>query len=196
MSPYWKFDPYKDLEPETTANVAKVAKEDPNKLAQRIALAGLATLAAPSAEKANSCFRSIAPLKGVTEENCPPRSVTPSLTDIPTDWAAGLQGMAERPCPTTIEPRRWLQLQEDANRFIDQWGGQAAALGWSTVDIFGCHPRHPADRFDAMGLVWMIADAKVVAMGAEVVNLRKADGTIQRVWKCPVIHGRVLVWDL
>ena len=44
MSPYWKFDPYKDLEPETTADVAKVAKEDPNKLAQRIALAGLSKL--------------------------------------------------------------------------------------------------------------------------------------------------------
>ena len=32
------------------------------------------------------------------------------------------------------------------------------------VVVFGCHPTHPADRFDNMGLVWMIADAEVVAM--------------------------------
>jgi hypothetical protein len=47
-----------------------------------------------------------------------------------------------------------------------------------------------------MGLVWMIADAEVVAMGAEVVNLRKAAGTLQRVWKCSVAHGRIFAWDL
>ena len=28
MSAYWKFDPYKDLEPETPAKVAQVAKDD------------------------------------------------------------------------------------------------------------------------------------------------------------------------
>lgn len=103
---------------------------------------------------------------------------------------------AEKPCPITIEPKRWLQLQGDARRFVEQRGRQAAALGWSSLDIFGCHPTHPADRCDAMGLVWMIADAEVLAMGAEVVNIRKSSGTLQRVWKCPVTSGRILVWDL
>jgi hypothetical protein len=98
-------------------------------------------------------------------------------------------------CPVSVERNRWLQLQGDANRFVDAWGRQAAALGWSALDVFGCHPTHP-DRYDAMGLVWMIADAEVVAMGAEVANLRKAAGTLQRVWKCPVTHGRILPWDL
>jgi hypothetical protein len=193
VSPYWKFDPYKDLEPETPAKVAKVAKADTGKATT---LAGLATLAAAPAEKANSSLRSIASFKGEVGDARPPRFVTQSLTDIPTDWAAGLQGIAEKPCPITIEPKRWLQLKKDANRFVDQLGGQAAALGWSTLDIFGCHPTHPADRFEAMGLVWMIADAEVVAMGAEIVNLRKASGTLQRAWKCPVAHGRILLWDL
>jgi hypothetical protein len=53
MSPYWKFDPYKDLESETPAKVAKVAKADTGKITT---LAGLATLAAPPAENANSSF--------------------------------------------------------------------------------------------------------------------------------------------
>jgi hypothetical protein len=195
MSAYWKFDPYKNLVREKPAKVAKVAKEDPDNQVQTITLAGLATLAAPPAESANSSFRFIASFNE-TRKGCPTISVTPSLTDIPTDWAAGLQGIAEKPCPIAIDPKRWLQLKEDANRFVDQWGGQAAALGWSALDIFGCHPTHPADRYDTMGLVWMIADAEVVAMGAEVANLRKAAGTLQRVWKCAADRARILPWDL
>jgi hypothetical protein len=189
MSPYKKFDPYKNLAPEAPAKVAKVAKEDTDNPAQAITLAGLASLAAPPAENANSSSRFIASLKGGAEARQP-------LTDIPTDWTSGLLGIAEKPCPIAIDPKRWLQLQADAKRFVDQWGGQAAALGWSTLDIFGCHPTHPADRYDTMGLVWMIADAEVVAMGAEVANLRKAPGALQRVWKCPVDRGRTLPWDL
>jgi hypothetical protein len=162
----------------------KVAKEGTG---NTITLAGLATLAAPPAESANSCFLSIASSEG---------EAGPGRPDIPTDWAAGLQGIAGKPCPIAIDPKRWLQLQADANRFVDQWGVQAVALGWSTLDIFGCHPTRPADRYDTMGLVWMIADAEVVALGAEVANLRKAAGTIQRVWKCAVDRGRILPWDL
>jgi hypothetical protein len=194
MSPYQKFDPYKSLTPERPA---KVAKEGTEKLARPITLAGLATLAAHRAENTNSAFRSIASLQDEADEIHRPFSITPSLTDIPTDWVAGLRAIAERPCPITIEPKRWRQFQGDANRFVDQWGKQAAALGWSTLDIFGCHPTHPADRYDTtMGLVWMIADAEVVAMGAEVANLRKSTGTLQRAWKGPVANGRIHAWDL
>ena len=152
----------------------------------------------PAIDSSKPCssFRSIASSEGEAGRGRRPVSVTPSLTDIPTDWAAGLQGIAGKPCPVMIEPKRWLQLQKDANRFVDQWGRQAAALGWSTLDIFGCHPTHPTDRYDAMGLVWMIADTEIVAMGAELVNVRKAYRTLQRVWKCPVAHGRILAWDL
>jgi hypothetical protein len=193
MSPYRKFDPYKDLVPEKPAKVAKVAKEDTGKA---ITLAALATLAAPPAENANFPFRPIASLKGEANQGRPAFSATPSLTKIPTDWTAGLLAIADKPSPVTIKPNRWLQFRGDASRFVDQWGGQAAALGWSTLDVFGCDPTHPADRFDTMGLVWMIADAEIVAMGPEVVNLRNASGTRQRIWKCPVVNGRILVWEL
>jgi hypothetical protein len=87
MNPYRKFDPYKNIEPGTRAKAAKVAKEGTG---NTITLAGLATLAAPPAESANSCFRSIASSEGEAGRGRRPVSVTPSLTDIPTDWAAGL----------------------------------------------------------------------------------------------------------
>jgi hypothetical protein len=196
MSSYKKFDPYKNLTPEMPAKLAKVAKEDTDNPVQPSRLAGLATLAAPPAENANSSFRSIASLQGDADEARRTPSEIPPLKKIPADWAAGLRGIAEKPCPMTIEPKRWLQLQRDADRFLGQWGVQAAALGWSTLDIFGCHPTHPADRYDAMGLVWMIAAAEIVAMGAEVAKLRKTSGTLQRVWKCAVDRRRILPWNL
>jgi hypothetical protein len=191
MSAYWKFDPYKDREPETPAKVAKVAKEGTGKTTT---LAGLATLAAPPADNANFSFRSVA-FKGEADEGHRTLAVVPSLTDIPTDWVLGLRAMAETPCPITIEPKRWLQLRHDAQRFVDQWGPQAAALGWSTLDIFGCHPTHRGS-LDYMGLVWMVAGAEVVAIGARVANLRNSAGTLQRVWKCAVDVSRILLWDL
>jgi hypothetical protein len=46
MSPYWKFDLDNDLEPETSAKVAQVAKANTGSPAQTTTLAGLATLAA------------------------------------------------------------------------------------------------------------------------------------------------------
>lgn len=196
MSSYKKFDPYKNLTPEMPAKLAKVAKGETDNPVQPIRLAGLATLAPPPAENANSSFHSIASLRGDADKAGRPPSVIPPLTKIPADWTAGLRGIAEKPCPMTIEPKRWLQLQGDANRFVGHWGVQAAALGWSTLDIFGCHPTHPADRYDAMGLVWMLAAAEVVAMGAEVAKLRKASGTLQRVWKCAVDRRRTLPWNL
>ena len=193
MSQYRKFDPYEDVQPCAPAKVAKVAKDDPGRT---ITLAALATLAAPPAENVSSDIRSITAVRGRSDERRQPVALARTLLESPTEWAALLHGFTERPCPITIEPKRWLQLQEDARRLVDQWGGQAAALGWSTSDMFGCHPTHPTERYDAMGLVWMVADAEIVAMGAEVVNLRKASGTLQRVWKCPIAHGRILAWNL
>jgi hypothetical protein len=189
MSPYRKFDPYKHMVLQTPAKAAKVAKEDTDSLAQAITLAGLAALAARSAEPANSSLRRIASFEHKTRNS-------DSRIDIPDDWAAGVRSIVGKPCPITIEPKRWLHLQKDANRFVDEWGRQAAALGWSTLDIFGCHATHPAYRYDAMGLVWMISDAEIVAMGADVANLRRATGILQRVRKCAAASARILPWDL
>src|ERR1700738_5135986 len=110
MSPYRKFDPYKNMVLETPAKVAKVAKEDTDSLAQAITLAGLAALAARSAEPANYSLRRIASFEHKTRNSDP-------LNDIPADWAAGVRGIVGKPCPITIEPKRWLHLQKDATRF-------------------------------------------------------------------------------
>jgi hypothetical protein len=197
MSAYRKFDPYAWLGRER-AKVAKVAKEDADSPARADTLAGLAALAARSAEPADPCHRAIALRElQIRNADCAPIiSRTPLRIEIPADWATGVSGIVQKACPTSVESKRWLQLQNDANRFVDEWGRQAVALGWSILDIFGCHPTHPAVRYDCMGLVWLIADAKVIAMGAEVANLRSAAGAPQRVAKGATGVPRIPAWDL
>lgn len=190
MSAYKKFDPYSAPKlPAKTAKPAKIAKEGTAMRLPRIALASLAELAAVPAEREISRSRSVASSEGPADAVVHERS-------IPGDWAAGLSAMSKKPCPISVEAKRWLQLQRDAQRFVDQWGQQSAALGWSTLDIFGCHPTNPEHRFDQMGLIWIIAGAEIIAISAEVASIRNSAGTHQRVWKCAADGARVLLWDL
>jgi hypothetical protein len=68
------------------------------------------------------------------------------------------------------EAERWQQCLADAERFLAQWGEQAAALGWTERDLFGLHEppakRHPSyqrlSRRDCIGLVWLLQGAPVM----------------------------------
>jgi hypothetical protein len=45
-------------------------------------------------------------------------------------------------CPPTGFPALWWRgLIRDADLFLATWGSQAADLGWTTLDLFGAHPK-------------------------------------------------------
>ena len=52
----------------------------------------------------------------------------------------------------------------DADRFIQRWWDRAELSGWSDKELFGVHPRAPAARFDAMGLVLLVRGGEVVEL--------------------------------
>jgi len=68
----------------------------------------------------------------------------------------------------------WQLAIEDANRFINQWGGQAEALEWTDTDLFDLHqpPDKPGanyrrlSRLDQTGLIWFVRGRTVVALTA------------------------------
>lgn len=99
MSVDRKSDPHKNLAPETSAKVAKVAKED--NAAQTITLAGLAALAARSAERADFSLRRIASSEHKTRtSDCRwAFSRTPPLIDIPADGRRGISASLPRKAP-------------------------------------------------------------------------------------------------
>lgn len=60
----------------------------------------------------------------------------------------------------------WRRAINDAGLFLDAWGHQAAALQWTSTDLFD----------PESGLVWRLAGTQVAALGADVACL--ADGRL------------------
>jgi hypothetical protein len=92
----------------------------------------------------------------------------------------------ERRRPDHIEPDRWQEVVEDGRRFLAQWGEQAAALGWSSTDLFGLHkpPTNPhssysrLSRYGCTGLCWLLRGCEVVALTECTATIRHPGGNI------------------
>jgi len=80
--------------------------------------------------------------------------------------------------PAQFTPAEWRQLVHDAGVFLDDWGRQASALGWTVYDIFGCHSRAPRARRDALGLVALLRGGRVVALTANAARIQHATGNV------------------
>ena len=78
----------------------------------------------------------------------------------------------ESRCPEFVPVERWQRAVEDGRRFLAQWAGPAAALGWTARDLFGVpkasakpHPSYNRlSRYDRIGLVWLLGGRPVVAL--------------------------------
>jgi len=70
--------------------------------------------------------------------------------------------------------------------FLAQWGGQAAALGWTAHDLFGLaqpparpHPSYRRlSRYDETGLIWLLCGREVVALTETTAVIRSSTGAI------------------
>jgi hypothetical protein len=92
----------------------------------------------------------------------------------------------ERRCPDYVDRERWQQAIADGRHFLDQWGDQAAVLGWTARDLFGLAdvpgrlgPNYQRlSRYDLTGLVWLLNGGQVVALTAETARIQSAGGTV------------------
>ncbi len=77
-------------------------------------------------------------------------------------WRAGLARLAphEMPCPD-YRPRIWSAVHTRALAFLDAFGAQAEALGWTAPRLFGVHPEIGTVRVDYCG-------GLVLGLGGEV----------------------------
>ena len=64
------------------------------------------------------------------------------------------------PCPG-FRPGRWPEVHTACLRFLSDHADRAAALGWSTTELFGVHPEVGAVRVDACGAL-MVSGGKPV----------------------------------
>jgi hypothetical protein len=126
------------------------------------------------------------------------RVLAPERT--PTEWIEGVALLRNAPAPRGYPQRAWQQLIPDAERFLERWAGQAAVLGWSAWELFGCHRRAPWGRIQGMGLVLLLQGDEIAALTATEAVIRTPTRAHQTYRRRPAdpLHPaeRSLVWEL
>jgi len=90
----------------------------------------------------------------------------------------------EHECPDYVETERWRNTVADGRRFLAEWGEKAAALGWTSRDLFGLAPipdkPKPSferlSRYDLTGLIWLLDGRPVIAMTDSSAAIETAGG--------------------
>lgn len=115
----------------------------------------------------------------------------------PREWAEGAAKLMTMPVPIGYPPKRWHELQNAAGVFIDKFATQAAALGWSALDIFGCDPVSPFERLDRAGLLLLLhVDEAIVAVTGCSVTTRSRTGSVLRYYRAQRQTGAALIWSI
>ena len=129
-----------------------------------------------------------------------PAAAATSANETVAAWAEGVARLRRMPPPCNYPERPWQQLIVDAERFLDGWAAQAAALGWPTWELFGCHRRAPWGRIQGMGLVLLLRGKELAALTATEAVIRTATGAHQTYHRKPFDPlqpaERCLVWEL
>jgi hypothetical protein len=124
--------------------------------------------------------------------------VAPQAT--PTEWISGVARLTTMAPPRRYPAHAWQQLVIDAERFLDDWAQQAAALGWPAWELFGCHRRAPWGRIQGMALVLLLHGDPLAALTANEAVIRRASGAHQTWRRKPAdplpAAERCLVWEL
>jgi len=106
-------------------------------------------------------------------------NTTPTASEshcIVHQWIDGIQRLDDVRCPATVPLVRWHLFLGDCHRFLtssENWAERTAALGWSSLALFGCHRTRPLDHLGSAGLLWAIN-------GGELVQLHRDWALIER----------------
>jgi hypothetical protein len=115
----------------------------------------------------------------------------------PRTWAEALARLDPVRPPCDIPPTWWLRFIDDCARFIDDgWAPCAEALGWTSLDLFGCNRAKPFSRINHAGLLWVLNGRKLLALGPNAATIATASGGKLTFRKSANEPGRVLAWEL
>lgn len=94
------------------------------------------------------------------------------MAGAPEEWFDGVVQALNAKSARGFSKAHWDSLRVGLQTFAMKWSTRAAALGWTTIEVFGCHPDKPFERTDMHGLAMTLVTADVVAITAETVGLR------------------------
>ncbi len=95
---------------------------------------------------------------------------------VPEAWVKGVADLLAMARPASCPDAKWQALREDAYHFLQDHAARTHELGWTALDLFGVHRTRPWVRFDVMGLVPLLAAAKVVALSEGQAVIEKPSG--------------------
>jgi hypothetical protein len=77
----------------------------------------------------------------------------------PQVWRNGFLDLrpSVSPCPG-LTGANWTGIHAKGIDFLDRWADEAAAMGWTTLDLFGGHPKVRTVRVDFCGALMMSTD--------------------------------------
>jgi hypothetical protein len=100
--------------------------------------------------------------------------------------------------PRNMPTRRWVTLISDIAAFLSsEFAGEADALGWDELDLFGCDPDRPFARIDSAGLFLLLDGDKIIGLTDATATIETRSGarqTFRR--KLGETTGRALIWEL
>jgi hypothetical protein len=94
---------------------------------------------------------------------------------VPASWQRGIAMLRHLRPPEPVQDR-WRELVADAERLLNDWGGTAAALGWTETDLWGCSPGF-ARRLDRDGLALLLRGRPVIAMTESTATISNPLGS-------------------
>jgi hypothetical protein len=110
-------------------------------------------------------------------------------------WAEGFDVLCTMPPPRGFSAGRWQHIVDAAGVFMERWADRATVCGWSTLDVFGCHPTRPDARFDCMGLVLLLDRCSIAGLDEGGADLVTATGAGQRYRRRPMPDA-MPIWRL
>ena len=100
--------------------------------------------------------------------------LTNSPSSAPKGWLDAYGAMRTMAIPEGFSSDRWRRV------FMGSWAAEAARLGWSDLDVFGCRATQPDRRFDCMGLVLLLDGCEIVGIDAQGADLSTRGDVRQR----------------
>ncbi|KMO32871.1 hypothetical protein VQ02_22550 [Methylobacterium variabile] len=114
-----------------------------------------------------------------------------SSLELVLSWSRGFASLShdQPPCPG-LRSIDWYQTHPRCTAWIEEWGLQAADLGWDTLRLFGVHPTAGTLRGDYTGALLPLTKA-VLDVNAEFIRF-----PVTRSFRLsPVKSPGVPIWD-
>lgn len=88
----------------------------------------------------------------------------------------------------------WRHVRRAMLAFLDEWGADAARLGWSTEALFGVHRLAAAYRSDSTGALVLLYPRRCVALCEREIHIERR-GVIQVARGLTNAAESVPIWD-